>query len=257
VRRQLTIAAFTAFACAALLGAIILGGKISRDSLQSSERFQMPFDQIECPAPPGMDRTAFLDEIRYYGEFPKTVSILDESLRDKLGAAFAQHPWVEKVDAIEVAPGKQLKAELTFRTPILAVQYYGPGPITRVVDGSGVVLPIAASAQSLPRLTGKDIPSPAAAGQIWGNAQVEGAAHVAALLHPHQSTLKLTQFRWQNDQLHLQRDSSSATPDVIWGQASGSESNGEQLADVKLHRLLSKVDHLDNSSGSVIDLRKP
>ncbi len=255
MRRQLTIAVFTVLACAAVVGAIIIGGKIARNSLQSSERFLVSFDQIDCPIPPDIERNTFLDEVRYYGEFPKSVSILDVSLRDKLDAAFAHHPWVQKVGAVEVGPGKQIKIALTFRTPILAVQYFNPGPVTRVVDGSGVLLPIAANPESLPRLTGKDIPSPAGAGQPWGNMQVEGAAKVAALLQPHQSALKLSQFRWRDGQLHLQRDINARGPDVIWGQAPAADSRTEPPPQVKLDRLLSAAKQLDASTRQEIDLR--
>jgi hypothetical protein len=257
VRRQLTIAAFTVLACAALLGAVILAGNLARNSLQSSDRFQVSFDQIECLAPTGMDRETFLSDVRYYGEFPKTVSVLDESLRERLLVAFARHPWVEKVDGVEVGPGRQIRATLTFRTAILAVEYANPGPVTRVVDGSGILLPVAANAQGLPRLSGKGIPSPAAAGLPWGNAQVEGAARVAGLLHPHQSNLKLMQFRWQNGQLRLRGDSINAGPEVIWGRAPDVETNGEPSPESKLRHLLDQFDRPDSSADrAIIDLRK-
>lgn len=255
MRRQLIRAAITILSCATLLGAIIVAGNLARDSLQSSDRFQLPFEQIDCPAPPGLDRKAFLDEVRYYGDLSKSVSVLDNSLRDRLAAAFAQHPWVEKVGNVEIGPGRQIQAELTFRTPVLAVEYLNPGPIMRVVDGSGILLPVAASSQSLPRLSGKGIPSPAAAGQPWGNAPVEGAARVAGLLQPHQSTLKLLHFRWQDGQLHLRHESNSTGPEVVWGQPPGSEATGEPSAEVKLQHLLANTDRLNNSANTRVDLR--
>jgi hypothetical protein len=236
---------------------IIIGGNLARNSLQSSDRFKLPFDQIECPSPPGVDRATFLSDVRYYGEFPKVVSVLDDSLRDRLADAFAQHPWVEKVGAVEVGPSRQIRAELTFRTPVIAIEYFNPGPVTRVVDGSGVLLPLAASAQLLPHLTGERIQNPPAAGQLWGSSQVEAAAHVAKLLQPQQSTLKLMQFRWQDGQLHLRSDSSARGPEVIWGSPPGAETNGEPTADVKVRRLLDQADQLNNSAHVVIDLRAP
>ena len=88
-------------------------------------------------------------------------------------------------------------------------------------------------------------------------AEIESAARVAGLLHSHQPLLKLSQFRLQDGQLHLRRESNSTGPDVIWGQPPGSELTGEPLADTKLHRLLDQADHLGNPPGIVIDLRTP
>jgi hypothetical protein len=258
VRRQLIIAVLTLGACGAVLGAILLAGWFSRTSLQSTGRYQIQFGQIDCLSPPGVERETFLGQVRYYGEMPETVSLLDDALRDRLIAAFSGHPWVEHVDKIEIGPGQRIAVALKFRTPVLAVEYFNPMPVVRAVDRRGILLPVAAATQSLPRLTGKNIQAPVGAGRAWGSPDVEGAASVAGLLQANQAILQLMQFQWEDGQLHLHRDSGESRAEVIWGRTSSSEAAGEPSAEAKLRRLLDEVNHLDDrAKAAKIDLRTP
>jgi hypothetical protein len=257
VRRQILIAAVTLLASAVLVAALVVAGKLARNSLESTERYQLPFNDIDCPSPPGMARDTFISQVRYYGEFPEMISVLDASLPARLSEAFARHPWVEKVDAIEVGPGRHIRAWLAFRVPVLAVAYMQQTLQVRAADSMGVLLPHDAATQSLPRLTGKEIPPPGTSGRPWGNSQVEGACRLAGLLKPHQPALKLKEFRLQAGLIHLRRDAPSSAPDVIWGQPPGLETGDEPAADVKLRRLNSLADRLGAAAGqATIDLRR-
>src|SRR5205823_9166394 len=106
-----------------------------------------------------------------------------DSLPNQLAAAFARHPWVETVDKVEIGPGRRIGVRLTFRTPVLAVVH--GDRVVRAVDRGGILLPRGADTLLLPHLTTST--DPAGPGRSWGDAKVESAAAVAALLHPHQA----------------------------------------------------------------------
>jgi hypothetical protein len=102
-------------AAAVVVGGLVAVGNAARDSLGPHDRYLLAFTEIECPAPPGRDRAEFLGEVQYNGAFPDRVNVLDPSLPDRLRAAFARHPKVERVGRITVIPPKRVQVELTFR----------------------------------------------------------------------------------------------------------------------------------------------
>jgi hypothetical protein len=102
-------------AAALVVGGVVAVGNVARDSLGPHDRYLLPFNEIECPAPPGQDRARFLDEVQYNGAFPDQVYVLDPTLSDRLKAAFADHKRVEKVSKVTIGPGKRVQVELTFR----------------------------------------------------------------------------------------------------------------------------------------------
>ena len=115
------------------------------------DRYSLALADIDCPTPPGLERSEFIGEVQYLSHLPAHLHTLDDDLPAGLSAAFALHPWVEKVDEAVVVPGR-VRLRLTFRTPTLVVpQPDGP----RVVDGHGVLLPSSASATGLLVLRGK------------------------------------------------------------------------------------------------------
>ena len=102
-------------AAALVVGGVIAVGNVARDRLGPSDRYLLPFTEIECPAPPGQDRAEFLGEVQYIGPFPDRVNVLDPTLPDRLRAAFARHRKVERVGKITVLPPRRVLVELTFR----------------------------------------------------------------------------------------------------------------------------------------------
>jgi hypothetical protein len=243
--RPMVRAAAALIGAAALLGGLIWAGRAMRGPLQSSERFQFPFKQIDCLTPPGADREQFLSEVRYYGEFPDSVPLLDEDLARRLSEAFARHVWVERVDSVDISPNRRIQVKLTFRQPVLAVVYEDRGPVVRAVDRHGILLPRAVDTLPLAQLADR-APKPVNVGRPWGDALVEGAARVAGCLHPHQSRLRLLEFRWRMGDLWLKR---IGGPEVIWGKPPVDEAAAQQ----KIGRLL---ELFDRAGGKPIDLRR-
>ena len=139
---------------AAVLVLIGLGmlGRLASAAVRQQGRYAAVFGEVRCEPPPGMRRDEFLREVQYEADLPDRLDCFDRGLSARLRNAFAQHARVEKVERIEVTPGRPLRVRLRYRTPVLVVSV---GEQVRVVDRHGVVLPCAAAADGLPALRGK------------------------------------------------------------------------------------------------------
>jgi hypothetical protein len=100
---------------ALVVAGVVAVGNAARQALGPHDRYLLPFAEIEAPAPPGMDRTEFLDEVRYLGPYPEKLNGLDPGLPDQLREAFGKHRRVAAVGKISVLPPKRIRVELTFR----------------------------------------------------------------------------------------------------------------------------------------------
>jgi hypothetical protein len=156
-------------------GLIVLG-EYAQEQLRDRDRYTLPFADIEClPAPPYQPRRDFLDEVQYLARLPARLRLLDADLPQRLAEGFAQHPWVRKVEQVEVT-AKQVRVRLSYRRPALAVRR---GERVRVVDAEGVLLPKEAPAEGLPVFAGEAARPAGPAGTRWGDADVEDAARKA------------------------------------------------------------------------------
>jgi hypothetical protein len=158
------------------LGGVIAIGRLAHVDLREQQRYQLAFADISCEPPPGLSRASFLDEVQYLTSFPGSLDLLDPDLAERLAAGFGKHPWVARVERVEVVPPRLVRLTLVYRKPALAVPLRGQ---VRVVDGDGVVLPKSVSADGLPVFAGKAPPPAGPAGSRWGDAAVEAAARAA------------------------------------------------------------------------------
>lgn len=158
---------------AAFIGAIIAAAHWGLEHLRGKDRYEVAFNTIECPAPVGMECGEFLDEVRYVARLPKNLHLLDDDLPQRLREGFARHPWVEKVEGVEITPPRHIRVKLTLRTPVLAVPV---GAKTLAVNGAGVLLPVNAPTRGLPLYDGDAQPPAGPAGTRWGDPNVEAAA---------------------------------------------------------------------------------
>jgi hypothetical protein len=159
---------------ALFLGGVIWAGRWGSEQLRDNSRYLVNFTELECEPPHGMDKKKFLDEVRYYASprLPEQLHLLDDDLKTKLRDGFAKHPWVEKVDSVEIIQPKQIVVKLTYRTPVLAVKV---GTDLLAVDGAGVLLPKDAPTHGLPIFEG-NAKAPKGIGERWGDPNVEAAA---------------------------------------------------------------------------------
>lgn len=264
VGRCLLLAAVLAL----LLAVLVWVSHATRQGILFSERYTVPFTGIDCAAPPQQDHTVFLAEVQYLSDLPDRLPLLDDGLPRRLADAFAKHPWVAKVERVEITPQRQIHVALVFRTPVLTVlsadsTVYIEVPSGKegtkelagalAVDGAGVLLPREALSVGLPVLRGTRKPAAGPAGVAWGDSGVEAAARTAAFLLPHRDRLEVRDLETTEDGVVLTLSrvgSSTQRLRVIWGKAPGGETAEEASAAVKLQRLL---DYHDKASG--IDLR--
>ena len=170
-------------------------GDSARRGIGPRDRYAARFGDIECDAPPGFKRRVFLAEVEYHSKFPATFQSLDPELTPKLSAAFAAHPWVAAVEDVSVEPPATIRVKLKFRVPALAVKIAGTSDQVRVVDGSGVLLPVAANASGLPELV-TPIPSPGTpSGKPWADDTVKRAVELVEAHHPRKLEKTLTGWR--------------------------------------------------------------
>jgi hypothetical protein len=180
MRTRLSQVLFPVLGAALLVLALIGLSKAAREQLRQHERYTVAFADIDCDAPPGMERAAFLAEVQYLGQFPDRLPSLDEDGPARLAAAFARHPWVEKVEGVRVLPPDRVRVRLTFRVPALAVPQ--PGGL-RAVDARGILLPPGAPTEGLPVFRGRAAPPAGLAGEPWGDPAVAAAAAKASHEH--------------------------------------------------------------------------
>jgi hypothetical protein len=167
-------------------------GDEARRGIGARERYSVRFAEIECEPPSGFDRPTFLSEVRYISNFPELFQSLDPELTPKLTAVFAAHPWVAGVDSVFVKPNGTVRVKLKYRVPVLAVRTGGG---MRVVDGAGVLLPLATDATGLPELvTSVQMPI-TSAGQIWADDLVKRAVELVDAHHP--QNLEKTSNGWR------------------------------------------------------------
>jgi len=104
---------------------------------------------------------------------PGKLNLLEEDLGRRLAIGFSRHPWVEKVEEVELLPTREVKLHLVIRRPVLAVRL---GKELRAVDGRGVLLPADAATEGLPIYQGKPRPPAGPAGTRWGDSALEAQA---------------------------------------------------------------------------------
>lgn len=158
---------------AVFLGGLIVLGQLALEHIRPRDRYTVSFADIECISPPGMRRAAFLDEVQYISDLPGKLNLLEEDLGRRLAIGFSRHPWVEKVEEVEMLPTREVKLHLIMRRPVLAVRL---GKELRAVDGRGVLLPANAATEGLPVYQGKPRPPAGPAGTRWGDSALETQA---------------------------------------------------------------------------------
>jgi hypothetical protein len=157
---------------AVIMGLVTLDRAL-RSELRDDARFRLPFAAIDCAPPEPVARETFLKEVRERSDLPDTVYLLDNDLPRQLAQAFARHPWVSQVERVEILPKRQILVRLRYRRPVLAVEFAGQ---IRAVDGDGVLLPVEARTEGLPRFGGTPFPPAGPAGTHWNDPAVEEAA---------------------------------------------------------------------------------
>jgi hypothetical protein len=243
--------------CILLAGLMCLGFWL-RQQVRPLDLYSLGFDKIDCLDPPGRKHEEFLGEVRYLGELPEKLTILDESTVQRVAGAFGKHPWVEKVLRVDLEP-RRPRVELVFRTPVLAIAQTENGALwVRVVDRSAIVLPADTRAEGLPRYRAHDGTPLCSAGQRCLDPNIKAAASTAGYLHDFLATWHVVSF--QVDESGLAFTSIDGTH-ILWGHAPDLELATEAPATSKRDWLRSYFEShgttIERPSAALLDVRGP
>ena len=187
------------FLTLALVAGVVWGikqlGDMTRRDIATRDRYTVRFADIECAAPPGLQRINFLAEVRYQSRFPQSFQSIDPGAEGKLTTAFGMHPWVAEVEGVSLDPANRVRVDLKFRTPALAITVAGAKDVLRVVDTHGILLPVGVASSGLPVIV-TPVSAPATpSGQRWDDGDVQRAVELIQSHQPRQ--MEKTEQGWR------------------------------------------------------------
>jgi hypothetical protein len=243
-------AAFRPWTLAALalaISAVVFGPRLRQHlpDVSQREEYRLTVRDIRVNALPSWVPPDLIEQVIEKAGLPETASLLDDKLTEKIAAAFAAHPWVEKVVRVAKTVPARVDVELIYRVPVAMVEVkQGLYPI----DSRGILLPpdefSLADTQRYPLIVNVRSMPEGPAGTNWGDVTVLGGARLAALLTAHWKEFNLASIECPT------RTKADATIDegiyylftangskIIWGRAPGSGHPGELSADQKVGRM--------------------
>ena len=162
--------------------------------LSSPDYFVGPQD-VEISPPPEWIRSDIRAEVFRSASLDGRLSIMDDTILDRIRGAFSLHPWIAKVRRVSKHHPAKVRVELEYRQPVLMVE--APDELLPV-DAQGIVLPRGdfspVEKSRFPKLTGVNTGPLGAAGERWGDARVAGAAEIAGAIGPAWQDLKLAEI---------------------------------------------------------------
>lgn len=202
------------------------------------------------------------------------LSLLDDSLTEKIAAAFHTHPWVERVLRVQKSWPTRVHVELLWRRPVAMVACIdGFYPI----DANGVLLPsrdfAPADLDRYPIIENIASVPLGRVGESWGDPVVEHSAalaaeflnsddpntnwwhifRLAAIVAPRRTTLNAPV-----DELEFQLRTSGGST-ILWGRGPDSLHPGELSTERKLERLAEFTERfgpIDDAQGAwQLDIR--
>jgi hypothetical protein len=213
--------------------------------LKDRPAYQLPFSHIQLDPPPGDWIPADLSaRVQKRNQLPEKVSLLDHKLPSRLAAAFAEHPWIERVVSVR----NQYPALVTVR-----VEYRQPAAVVHVktglypVDGRGVLLPpgdfSATDVERLIPIHGIVTTPSIADGKIWNDAAVLAAADLAMYLGSRWQELQLSAIyvspasaEARADDISLELETAGGSR-ILWGRMPSRHYPGELTGEQKLGRV--------------------
>lgn len=183
---------FVVFAGLGVLGWYFVKERV----LRQPERL-LSADKIVVSPPPDWVPNRFVEDVlRSFGL--NKMSLLDKTLPLKLMEAFTTHPWVEKVEQVDLRYPSGANIKLVYRVPAAFVEMTQRGSVP--VDRNGVVLPWhdAMSDQQNEYLVIQGIQSMplGSVGTLWGDPVVQTAAQLAAALTEDDNIIEPLKLKW-------------------------------------------------------------
>ncbi|MCA9036062.1 MAG: hypothetical protein KDA91_13080 [Planctomycetaceae bacterium] len=239
---------------AAIASVWILAPVIVRQlpKLDARPEYRVSPGQITINPPPRWIPPDLVAQVFERAEFGDSESLLDETLSERIAAAFYTHPWIENVRTVRKSFPAHLTVELVYREPVAMVKgvdgYYP-------IDRNGILLPPAdfsiADIERYPVIERVASVPMGKLGEPWGDPVVEGAAQLAAVLNKQEGD----QPSWWKqlevksilvprrvaladsaDSLEYQLETVGGSH-ILWGRAPNTRHPGELTVEQKLQRL--------------------
>ncbi|MCL2303829.1 MAG: hypothetical protein FWC43_00635 [Planctomycetaceae bacterium] len=162
-----------------------------RDLLHS-EKYRLAPERFHLSEPPPWIPTTLVHDALTAAKLGPQESVLDAELPEKLAAAFAANPWIERVRKVQIRYPAEVYVELDYRSPVCLVELPN-GNGFYPVDANGILLPpnyfmqgseeeIAEKMNAFPYVVGTPSNQIGSLGDPWGDSSVEKAAKIAAML---------------------------------------------------------------------------
>jgi len=260
-----------------LSGVLCGGGTLAwvklKPQILGSPEYRVGPEQIEITPLPPWIHTDIRAEVFRSPTLDGPLLLMDDDLIERLAKAFAQHPWVAKVESVAKQFPALVKVSLVYRQPVCMVEV--PGGLLPVNE-EGVLLPSTNAdfspleASRYPRLVRIERTPAVSTGGRWGDPRVVGAAEIAAALGPAWERMRLDRIEplavdpaagaagaAAGDSSRRAREPIFAVftrggSRIVWGYAPGANMLGEAPAAEKVARLLQYLadhDTLDGPQG--------
>jgi hypothetical protein len=152
-------------------------------SLENRPEYFVGPSQITMTPAPRWIPPDLVEQIFERAGFTDHESLLDETLSERVAAAFYTHPWIENVRSVKKSFPARLQVDVVYREPVAMVKAVdGFYPI----DRHGVLLPPGdfspADTSRYPIIERVSSVPQGRVGEKWGDPTVDGAAELASVL---------------------------------------------------------------------------
>lgn len=217
--------------------------------LRNDRQYRLATSQIEITPPPHWVPHDLAEQIARRAGLPDELSLLDSDVVRRVATAFEQHPWVKGQVKVSTSVPARMHVELEYREPVAMVRVTQTGKSGLFpIDADGTLLPsedfAPAEIAKYPVIENVSVPPSSAAGTVWKDVGVLGAARLAVELKPfweqfgfesiHAPASSDRKLAWDDLSLQLSTRGGSR---VIWGRPPGAKHPGELPADKKIERI--------------------
>jgi len=174
-----------------------LGWQVVRDSVLFSESYLVQKEHLFFVSPPPeWVRSDVASDAFWTAARDGPLYLWQENLCQQLAEAFAQHPWVAKVERVRKSYPARIEVQLQWRRPVCMVFWQNR---LLPVDGEGTLLPSAdfspVEMAKYPQLVGIYTLPPTVPGVRWQDLRVVEGAQIAAALGPVWEKFRLRYIR--------------------------------------------------------------
>lgn len=260
-----------------VMGILCGGGYLAwvklKPRILASPEYRVGPEQIEITPLPPWIRTDIRFDVLRNPSVDGTLSLMDDDLTERLAKAFAQHPWVAKVESVTKQFPALVKVSLVYRKPVCMIEV--PDGVLPVNE-EGVVLPTTTADFTSIEVTRYPLfvrieqrPTIPPGGR-WFDPRVIGAAEIAAALGPAWERMRLHRIETMDIDPAASAASAAASDSsrgaqgpifavftrlgsrIVWGHAPGAKTSAEVPVAEKVARLekyLADYDTLDGPQG--------